>query len=392
MSKSFLNPFDDVSTGSLGILTKSASTPETKGLALSVVRRAAKYSLQNESVKLLPSERVRFCLRHRVDASKGVKVRYNENRQQAHYSNVQRCGSVWTCPICSAQISEGRRAELALGIKNFQTVGGFGVSGGMVYLLTLTNPHHHGDNLTQLLEGQKKALKYLWSDRKSKEKFKELGKVGHITSTEVTHGKNGWHPHYHILLFFPSPIDMKELEQFLAVAWQNCCKKSGLKIPSLEHGVDLRDGKYADSYVSKWGLEDEMTKGHIKTGRAESLTPWDLLRLSESGCERSGYLFQVFAAAFKGKRQLTWTKGLKALLKIDVIEDEELAQVTEKDSIEVDDLALELWSLLLRYKSRAEYLAAKEHDILYGSRRCYNLLNSLAEKYIEYITTNSNTF
>ena len=28
-----------------------------------------------------------------------------------------------------------------------------------------------------------------------------LGKVGHVTATEVTHGSNGWHPHYHILLF-----------------------------------------------------------------------------------------------------------------------------------------------------------------------------------------------
>ena len=46
--------------------------------------------------------------------------------------------------------------------------------------------------------------------------------------------------------------------------WQNCCKKAGLPIPSIEHGVDLQDGTFADEYVSKWGLEDEMTKGHTK--------------------------------------------------------------------------------------------------------------------------------
>lgn len=98
--------------------------------------------------------------------------------------------------MCAAQISEGRRQELKAGISKWTT------EGGSVYLLTLTNSHHHGDNLDQLLTGQQKAIKYLWGDRKTKERFAALGKVGHIITTEVTHGKNGWHPHYHILLFF----------------------------------------------------------------------------------------------------------------------------------------------------------------------------------------------
>ena len=361
----------------LGTLTKSQSSLDFKGLAQIALRRATNYSLQNEAVKLLPNERVRFCLRHRVDATKGIEVKYNEKREQAHYSNVQRCGSVWTCPICSAQISEGRRQELKQGMAHWQRMG----QDGAVYLLTLTNPHHHGDNLVQLLEGQKKALAYLWGDRKSKEMFKALGKVGHITATEVTYGVNGWHPHYHILLFFKKPINSKALRNFLASCWQNCCEKSGLKVPSLEHGVDLRDGKYADKYVSKWGLADEVTKGHIKKGREGSLTPWDLLRQSEAGCEKSGRLFQVFAAAFKGKRQLSWSRGLKRLLEVDEVTDEELATETEKDSVEVDILAMEIWRLILRYKSRADYLKAKEHDIKYGSQRADNLVMELAERY-----------
>lgn len=368
-------------SNALGILTKSCATPDFKGLAQLAVRRATKYSLQEESVKLLPTERVRFCLRHRVDATKGIEVRYNQKREQAHYSNVQRCGSVWVCPICSAQISEGRRQELKQGMEYWQGQGDWKDAGGAVYLLTLTNPHHQGDNLAQLLSGQQKALHRLWTLRKSREMFELLGKVGHITATEVTHGVNGWHPHYHILLFFEKPINSKVLRDFIALCWQNCCEKSGLKVPSLEHGCDLRDGKYADKYVSKWGLADEVTKGHIKKGKEGSATPWDLLRQSEAGCEKSGRLFQVFAETFKGKRQLSWSKGLKALLCVDVKTDEELSEVTEKDSVEVDILAMELWRLILRYKARGEYLTAKEHDIKFGSKRADNLIMSLAESY-----------
>jgi hypothetical protein len=128
-------------------------------------------------------------------------------------------------------------------------------------------------------------------------------------------------------------------------------------------------------------LADEVTKGHIKKGKEGSATPWDLLRQSEEGCEKSGRLFQVFAVAFKGKRQLSWSKGLKSLLKVDEVTDDELAQVTEKDSVEVDILAMELWRLILRYKSRADYLKAKEHDMKFGSKRADNLIMALAERY-----------
>lgn len=370
--------FNHADLSSLGILTKSCATPDFKGLRANAIRRAEKYALQNEAVRLLPAERVRFCLKHRIDASECVTVRYNERSEQAHYANVQRCGSVWLCPVCAAQISEGRRQELKSGMARWT---GFR-NNGFVYLLTLTNPHHHGDNLKLLLEGQKKALHRFWTLRKSREEFQRLDKVGHIISTEVTHGKNGWHPHYHILLFFKKQIDIKALASFLVPVWQNCCKKSGLKIPSKEHGVDIREGKYADKYVSKWGLADEVTKGHIKQGRNGSLTPWDLLRLSEDGCTKSGHLFQVFAVAFKGKRQLSWSKGLKDLLLVKEVTDEALATETEKDSIEVKKVALEIWRLIKRFKVRADFLKAIELDMTDGYHRADDLIMEIAQKHV----------
>ena len=357
---------------SLGTMTKCQSNPDFKGLRENAARRAEKYALQNHSGKLLPKERVCKCLKMRITKEKDVGIRYNETRSTAHYDNLQRCGSIWICPVCAAQISEGRRQELKAGISKWTT------EGGSVYLLTLTNPHHYGDNLDQLLTGQQKAIKYLWGDRKTKERFALLGKVGHIITTEVTNGKNGWHPHYHILLFFKNAVDIKALRLFIAFEWQNCCRKSGLKIPSVEHGCDLQDGTYADKYVSKWGLEDEMTKGHTKKGRQDSATPWDLLRLSEEGCERSGRLFKQFAASFKGKPQLSWSKGLKALLLVEETTDEALATETEKDSVEVRQLALEFWRLIKRFNARADFLKAVEMDMLDGDNRAHDMIIELA--------------
>ena len=54
----------------------------------------------------------------------------------------------------------------------------------------------------------------------------------------------------------------------LYLRWDAYCQKAGLGSPSFQHGIDLRDGSFASNYVAKWGLEDEMTKGHIKKGKA----------------------------------------------------------------------------------------------------------------------------
>lgn len=71
-------------------------------------------------------------------------------------------------------------------------------------------------------------------------------------------------PTFSLIGIFDHAINTQGLQTFLANEWINACRKSGLKLPSMERGVDVRDGSYADKYVAKWGLEHEMTKGHVK--------------------------------------------------------------------------------------------------------------------------------
>ena len=78
--------------------------------------------------------------------------------------------------------------------------------------------------------------------------------------------------------------------------------------------MDIRGGNYAGSYVAKWGLEHEITKGHMKKGKEDSRTPFDILRsYSESGSQEDANLFKLYYFAFKGYRQLNWSRGLKKL-------------------------------------------------------------------------------
>ena len=93
--------------------------------------------------------------------------------------------------------------------------------------------------------------------------------------------------------------------------WEHCCLKAGLGAPSQQHGLHLQAGNEAGNYVSKWGLEHEMTKGHVKKGK-DSRTPFDILRsFDETGDEKEANLFRLYYFAFKGQRQLNWSRGLK---------------------------------------------------------------------------------
>ena len=78
---------------------------------------------------------------------------------------------------------------------------------------------------------------------------------------EVTHGnQNGFHPHFHILVFTEDRLDCSTLLQVYANAWKRACRLAGLPEPSDEHGVTVQDGSQAAQYASKPGAQDFLTR------------------------------------------------------------------------------------------------------------------------------------
>ena len=203
------------------------------------------------------------------------------------------------------------------------------------------------------------ALKYFFKDFSAKAVFQGMGVIGQIRALEVTHGRlspsnNGWHPHYHLLVFCASGVDLDGFADRLYTRWAACCVRAGLGEPSRLHGLKLDDGSKAASYVIKWGLEDEMTKGHTKKAR-HGETPFDFLRsyLANAQDKQAGALFKEFAETFKGKRQLYWSAGLKKLFGIGEVTDEELLEKTEDDAAFLGMITLNQWKEVLRDDGRA---------------------------------------
>lgn len=340
------------SGGPLGINAKSSANR--------MDTRVARFSLQSVARSILPESRTAKCLRIRAYNS-DVQVWKHHEHGTAAYAGLQTCGSVWACPVCAAKVAERRRSELQGAMVTHQA------QGGGVLLLTLTTPHQKTDKLADLLDSQAKALHRFWRDRSVKEVFQEMGTLGHVRALEVTHGRkspsnNGWHPHYHCLMFCGSTglVDAsrrKDWQVRLYLRWAACCLKSGLGEPSYEHGLKLDDGTKAGNYAAKWGLEDEMTKGHTKKA-LHGETPFDFLRayLADGSDRQAAALFKEFAETFRGKRQLSWSKGLKARFAIEETTDEQLANRVEESAVLLGLLTVDQWRDVLKVDGRATVL------------------------------------
>ncbi|WP_180066159.1 protein rep, partial [Acinetobacter sp. YH16037] len=240
--------------------------------------------------------------------------------------------------------------------------------GGSVLLLTLTVPHYSDTDIKQLKKDLKKAYsKFFKGVRASKDMFERWQIKHYISCFEITHGANGFHPHYHVLLFVPYSLGKESLpgiKQDMYNIWKDCCEKSGLDTPSEKHGLDLQGGNEAGSYVAKWGLEHEMTKGHIKKGKENSRTPFDILRsYSDSENETDANLFKLYYFAFKGTRQLNWSKGLKKLVsKAEEKTDQEIVDDTDNVAELLFKLDIEMWNAVRKQKKQGELLVAVAED------------------------------
>lgn len=339
----------DPETGEITTFERSGSGTFVQAKPSFEDGRQARYSLHRAFRQVEPKHRTAQCLWCMASEGKTVQVMLDQEHNRARYNNLRVCGRVWTCPFCSAKISERRAAELA---------GAMAVAkakGLKVALLTCTVPHVVQDGLDALLGRLLKAWRGLVDNRAGKLIRADLGLAGTIRNVEVTHGKNGWHPHFHCLVFYKNDVDLPAIEARWSAEWQRVCVSSGLRRPSDEHGLTLQDGSFAAAYVSKWGLEHEMTKTMHKVGRRHGRTPFDILRDYETGKtldekEQNAQLFREFVAAFHNVRQLSWSKGLKKLLAVDEVTDEELAtQEDERPTRMVCELDATQWKAVRQY-------------------------------------------
>ena len=260
----------------------------------------------------------------------------------AHWSGLERCASVWACPVCAAVIRSARAAEIEQAVTNHLA------NGGAALFFTGTLRHSLADPLAQTLDGILSAWRRTISGAPWRRASERMGIVGTIRTVEVTRGDYGWHPHVHVLLLLdsePSQVQLHEFRGWLFDRWADCVERSGCRRP-LPVGLDMQevggDGRVLAQYISKvqgedleasrlvashrWGVGAEMARGDVKTGRAGSRAPFELL---DSDSAQDGALWREYYLATKGRRCTTWSRGLRERLGVVDRTDEQIIEDTE---------------------------------------------------------------
>ncbi len=343
-------------SASLGTIARFASAYGKQGQMVPIPARELRFMRQAGARDLVPDERVALCLRRPIPGSASVSVLYSPKRKAAHYGGLLVCGSVWMCPVCAAKISERRRDELSVAIAAW---------GGQIIMATFTLQHTVSDALGPLLDSLQDAMRGMRSGRRWMAIQEQHGVVGSVRGLEVTHGDHGFHPHQHVLFFVSPGVDVDVFTQQLRDRWMASAARLG-RYASPLWGLHVTAAS-ADvaAYVAKWGKEPKWTAAHelakagSKRGRSGSSSMLQLLEwYVVMGDVEAGTRWREYALAFKGKKQLVYSKGLRALLGLIAEEktDQEIVEEAVEDAVVLALLDLAAWRVVLGNDARAELL------------------------------------
>lgn len=277
-----------------------------------------------------------------------------ERRLQVN--GIMVCGSVWSCPMCAARILSSRANEIQRAVDTHGR--------DRVHMVSLTMRHKCGDDLGVLSGILATAYSSLKGGRDGERLRARWHWVGDVRAVEQTHGVNGWHPHIHALWFTERanvaplavahlterwarvirqtveraldaavlgyPVKLARIVGQRAVDRLGCDEIARLLVraslePDALHGVRVSrvvDGRY----LAKMGLSLEAVWQPGKNARQGHRSAWQVATDAASGDMRSRALWAEHHRAMRGRRQLTWSRGLRDLLGLGVeLDDSELA-------------------------------------------------------------------
>lgn len=370
----------------LGNTTEFASTPVNINLPDDLRKKLenneSRYTLQKIAQSYHPHERLNACMKTLSPDAEHVELHYHDETQHAHYRNLMRCDDVWRCPVCSARITSNRAEQIRQAYSNAVTIHGF-----VVVMVTYTMSHRVWDSLEKNITDLRQARRKMRSGRKWQNFKRNYGYIGCISSLEVPYNaKNGWHVHVHELMVLDpqtAEYDLlagknesdqtysNRLEKWLDLElkqwWIDSLDKLG-RTASKANGLKVNaTDQYVAEYISKyghlpqgetWDAALEITKFASKIDTT-SIHAFQILELSANDSledhhqKRMKALWFEYAAAMKGKAQIYWTTGLKELLLVADLPDEEDSQ-TESDMVMF--IGRSVWRDVLYMKQRGGLL------------------------------------
>jgi hypothetical protein len=315
------------------------------------------WRLLETAQRWLSNYRVKICqrsIRRSQDVVKIVSKTNDAGTKNVYYKNLMRCESVWLCPFCMAEDARARHKILAERLE-FITK-----ASSRLYMLTLTCQHSRLDSLKSIFTKFFKARRTSRNRSTWKKIMQPIDGEMIVRSTEITHGENGWHVHTHEILATSEELTEQQIENIF-LECRSASLDAGLKAPSrAAFDLHIVDASHGSSYVTKWGIEQEVIDPGVKHSRG-NMTYIDLLKWTESGNIQARDLIREYAAATKGRQKMEFGRGWKELLGMenDVKSDEQEQEVSGvQGEIVLDSIDRYVWYQVVNAGQRHKVLVA----------------------------------
>lgn len=338
-------------------------------------KRDELHTLRDVAAALSQGEgRVCACGRKVIPSAAGVDVKRAESGR-AYFAGVASCGSVWTCAVCAAKIARGRQSDVAALLE------GHMAAGGVALFLTLTVPHDDGAPLRELRGIVARAWRGIQGGAQWIATKERCGIVGTVRALEVTHGRNGWHPHLHVMILCAAPLPDDALEALhagIVARWARAVVRGGLRAPQGERCPLKRIYSHdAADYLAKISAVLELTRWDAKQGRESGRSPFQILASAGAGNARDVVLWREWCDGIRGARQLTWSTGLRERYRLGEEATDEALAAAEVGGDVVVILSRPAWRAICRVPMlRADVLRAAERG---GAADVLELLESLPD-------------
>lgn len=303
-------------------------------------RRRARFALHHWSQANSVRDGARICMRA-GEVSSVVSVGVTDDGV-THVSGIKRCAS-WACPVCAPAMGETRSREIDLGLSEALARGWY------CYLVTATVSHKLGDYLSDVRNLVHDSWRAAFAGGSSTRWKARSGYVGQIKSSEATYGVNGWHPHIHAVLIFTKPQPGLAA---LGARFARMVGKRGGFCASAGRGWDwapITTASAISGYLCKveggWGAGLELARTDLKSARRGGLQPFELLARAAAGDGPAAVLWRIYERATFGRRKLVWSRGLKVMLGVTEVTDDEAAEgVKPHDFVAVVDVPAAVWN------------------------------------------------
>jgi hypothetical protein len=298
---------------------------------------------------------VRHCGRVPRSVAQGVTVRASEG--VAGFAGLQHCGSVWSDPVCSSSILTHRALDIGA-VLGQAVAEGFTLGFG-----TLTMRHHRSQPLKALWDAAGKAWGRATAGKQWVTVQDRHGVVGWVRVWEVTDGRNGWHVHVHFVVVLAAgatAADFDSVAGGMFDRWSRGLVGAGQEAPRLVGqewhivGGDEASGQLAE-YLFKLVEQGDVRAAqarslglelaHTQPGRARAELAtrpvWALVQeVAESGDADALDRWHEWERGSKGRRQVGWSKGLRARFQPATVEATDDEIVDQEHGSSADDVAV----------------------------------------------------